>query len=284
MSRPGSLAVACGVALAALTGRSVLTGQEPAARDPVMAKASAYVRGYTKAMSSVVCEERQLQRVVKHDGKVSKRREIVSEVLFVDSGGNGPFDLVVFRDVFSVDGKPVRNRETRVRELLLKPREQAYAQAVRITNEGARYNIGGFEGAKGNVDPLVQAIWWFGGDLERGRFTRTAEGVSFAQGTRRTTVERGRAQALAVRGGYVLDAEGRVSRTTWATDDPSIDYRVTVRYQAHPALDVLVPAEMQLYRRMLYEPKTDTSEGSAAYSNCRQFQVTVEESVKELGR
>jgi hypothetical protein len=35
---------------------------------------------------------------------------------------------------------------------------------------------------------------------------------------------------------------------------------------------------------MLYEPKTDTSEGSAAYSNCRQFQVTVEESVKELGR
>ena len=47
-----------------------------------------------------------------------------------------------FRDVFEVDGKPVRDREDRLQKLFLAPSPDAYAQLVRIKEESARYNIG----------------------------------------------------------------------------------------------------------------------------------------------
>ena len=257
-----------------------LSGQDAAGRDPQVEAAVAYVAGYTKAMASVVCDERQVQRVLKHDGKVSKQRELISEVLLVDTGGNGPFSLVVFRDVAQVDGKNVRNRDDRLRRLLMEPQKKAFDQAVRITKEGARYNIGAFDRETGNVDPLVQAIWWFGGDLGAGRFTRTADGVSFSRGTRRAKTGRGDSGQLAIQGRYVLDSDGRIAESHWATDDPTFDIRITVRYHAHPKLDVLVPAEMQRHERVAQKANADTTEARVTYSNCRQFQVTTEESIQ----
>lgn len=214
------------------------------------------------------------------DVRVNKTREIVSDVAFVDTGGGHPFSLVVFRDVMTVDGKPVRNREERLRKLLLSDRkEESHKQAVRITDEGARYNIGQFAGGKGNVDPLVAAVWWFQGDLASGKFTRTESTMSFSHGTRRPADDRSRSGSVAIRGHYVLDSQGRVAETLWATDDPVFDLRVTVRYREHPSLPVLVPSEMIRREQVLHKPKTDHSEATVSYANCRQFQVTVEETI-----
>ena len=151
--------------MALLCVSAPLSGQQTD-RDPLLAIAASYVRDYTKSMANVVCEEHQTQRVLKHDGTVKKTRTLTSDVALVDTGGGHAFSLVVFRDVIAVDGKPVRNREERLRKLLLSDRkQQSYEQAVRITNEGARYNIGRFAGGQGNVDPLVAAVWWFQRDL-----------------------------------------------------------------------------------------------------------------------
>jgi len=181
----------------------------------------------------------------------------------------------------TVDGKPVRNREERLRKLLISgPKQDCYKQAERITDEGTRYDIGGFANGKGNVDPLIIAVWWFQGHLASGRFTRTADTVSFSQGTRRPADDRSRSGSIAIRGHYVLDSQGRVLRTFWATDDPDFYSAVTVGYREQPTLTALVPSEMGRHEQRLRDPKSDMRVAEATYANCRQFQVTVEETIQ----
>ena len=126
----------CATAMILFSGASRLTGQQTDS-DPLITRAAAYVRDYTKAMASVVCEERQTQRVVRHDGNAKKTRALTSDVAFVDTGGGHAFSLVVFRDVLAVDGKPVGNREERLREMLRSDRKQpSYEQACRVVVSG----------------------------------------------------------------------------------------------------------------------------------------------------
>src|SRR5205814_5885069 len=49
---------------------------------------------------------------------------------------------VPFRDVFEVDGRPVRDRQERLTALFLQPSAVAIDRAKQIANESARYNIG----------------------------------------------------------------------------------------------------------------------------------------------
>src|SRR5207342_1428082 len=46
------------------------------------------------------------------------------------------------RDVISVDGKPVRNRDERLRKLFLEGKKNAVEQAQAIAKESGRYNLG----------------------------------------------------------------------------------------------------------------------------------------------
>ena len=49
---------------------------------------------------------------------------------------------VPFRDVFEVDGQPIRDRDSRLAKLFLKPSEKTVEQVNRIQDESARYNLG----------------------------------------------------------------------------------------------------------------------------------------------
>jgi hypothetical protein len=49
---------------------------------------------------------------------------------------------IPFRDVISVDGKPVGDREARLEQCSSSPAAEARQNASRITDEGARYNLG----------------------------------------------------------------------------------------------------------------------------------------------
>jgi len=84
VSRWANAAGVTGLALLSLSG-AVAGGQ--AERDPLVAKATVHVRDYTRSMASVVCQEQQTQRVMKHDGTVKKTRTLTSDVAFVDAGG-----------------------------------------------------------------------------------------------------------------------------------------------------------------------------------------------------
>src|SRR5262245_52860807 len=123
---------------------SMVAGGPGAAQSPstdtVVAAASKYVEEYRKQFSAVVCEERQTQTLVKPDGKISKKRVLVSDLTFVKTSDT--WVLHSFRDVISVDGKAVRNRDDRLKKLFLDGKKNAVELARAIANESGRYNLG----------------------------------------------------------------------------------------------------------------------------------------------
>src|SRR5262245_59246453 len=106
-----------GLALMALLS-TVLRGQDGDTA-ALVAKAGGYLKTYEQQLTAIVGEEHQVQRVVSPNGAVIKTRELVSDVMLVRQqliprltvlmiGG----DIGFFRDVSTVDGRPVRNRES----------------------------------------------------------------------------------------------------------------------------------------------------------------------------
>ena len=70
----------------------------------------------------------------------ARHRDLRSDFLMVKSPETSA--LVPFRDVLEVDGQPVRDREARLAKLFLGAPADVMAQAERIGDEGARYNLG----------------------------------------------------------------------------------------------------------------------------------------------
>ena len=78
----------------------------------------------------------------------ARHRDLRSDFLLVKSPTSE--DLVPFRDVLEVDGVPVRDREQRIAKLFINPSADAMAQAERVRDEGARYNLGNLRSTIGN--------------------------------------------------------------------------------------------------------------------------------------
>src|SRR5262249_34385341 len=96
----------------------------------------------------VVAEERYVQDITRVNvlpGRfpAEAHRELRSDVLLVQPAGTDRY--VEFRDVFEVDGRPVRDRQDRLTALFLDRTASADAQIQRINQESARYNIGAIE-------------------------------------------------------------------------------------------------------------------------------------------
>jgi hypothetical protein len=140
-ARTAHRALILAIALAATaTARGALRqqpGDVPAAT--IVERAGRYVEAYEQAFSAVVSEERQVQKLVRPDGRVRQVRELKSDFLLVKTGSEW---LQAFRDVIEVDGKPVRNREDRLRKLFLEAPKTALEQARAIARESQRHNIG----------------------------------------------------------------------------------------------------------------------------------------------
>src|SRR5437899_11630318 len=70
----------------------------------------------------------------------ARHRDLRSDFLLVKSPDTEA--LVPFRDVLTVDGVPVRDREARLAKLFLNQSTNVMEQAEKIGAEGARYNLG----------------------------------------------------------------------------------------------------------------------------------------------
>src|SRR5581483_10523879 len=111
--------------------------------------ATEYVAAYQQRFVGVVAEETYRQTVALRSGydargfarETNQRRDLKSDVLLVRAPSGD--EWLQFRDVFEVDGKPVRDRDDRMVQLFLKPQAPVQTQIDAITNASARYNIGG---------------------------------------------------------------------------------------------------------------------------------------------
>ncbi len=274
--------------LIAAAGAAVLiASSRPEAQAPasatadIVAQAGQYVDAYVEAFSAVVSEEKQTQTLVRPDGRVHKTREITADFLLVRARGTWP---EAYRDVIDVDGKPVRNREDRLKKLFLDHPKTAPELARAIVEESGRYNIG--VGRNGN-SPLLPIIFLTPRVAEGVMFAGTAAALTF-QEVRRPTVLRRRSgdgdHNLPAHGSFEIEpGTGRVLAAEFTADnaDDRVSATYKVRYAIDPKLEISVPVEVTERYRQPAKPDEDVLEVRSTYSSFRKFQVTTGEQIKK---
>jgi hypothetical protein len=103
-----------------------------------MERVGAYVAGYGEKASVVVSTEKYTQSVMWADSAPMRPLQLEAEFAIVRVTGGG---WTGYRDVVSLDGKPVHDRRNRLMELLTDTNGDV-SELTRIANESARFNIG----------------------------------------------------------------------------------------------------------------------------------------------
>ena len=263
----------------------------------LLANVSDYVVRYQKGISGVVAEERYVQDSDKSDRPFVTHRELKSDLLLVRTAG-GVEAYVQFRDVFDVDGDPVRDRTDRLAKLFTNPSGDAKKNAALIMNESARYNIGSVQ-RNINVplltlmllDPVYQPHFKYSTSTEhkgtpRGlpkiaAFTLAGDAweIDFEE-TGAPTVIQGDSQDARSHGRIWVDPEtGRVLITELVNEAKTVRSTIRVSFQSPPVSGFLLPVEMR--ETYVVKGRFYTFEGAATYSNYRRFTVDTVEQIGE---
>lgn len=272
------------------------TGQSDPHRTPtleeVLQRAADYVVRFERAIPSVVAEEHYRQRLLLSQpqapgGRIrpsedAQRTELKSDFLMVRSQDTDMW--IPFRDVFEVDGKPVRQREERLTKLLLDDSGSAYDRAWRLTEEGARYNLGPVQRT---VNVPTQALQFLlplnqlKSVFRRAGVDRignvTVWEIRFEEIGLPTLIRTTGGASLPASGAFWIDpATGAVLRTMVRTKQQSFRSEIVVTFEPHADLEVRLPAELkEKYAGSGYE-----LDGTATYTRFRKFRVTTDEVVK----
>lgn len=277
-----------------------LQAQEPAL-DELLTRAGAYVVDYQKRLSGVVSEEQYAQLWEKEPGKVAAQRQLRSDVLLTQPPGGKR--AILFRDVFEVDGRSVRDREQRLATLFLGTTGSATSQIVRINAESARFNIGDIERTINTptlalvfLDPQYQKRFSFErtddrvpesvrgvmADPSTARFVAPPElvVVAYEETDRNTLLSDGNGGILPSRGRFWLDgATGAVVMSELTLSTSTFGALIDVRYAAVSEVNVVVPVAMR--ERYTRARSRAVITGVAEYSHFRRYQVTSTETLAD---
>src|SRR5579864_3370328 len=266
-----------------------LVGQESV--DASLERVGVYVTAFQHRLSNVVVEEHYVQDIRNlQPGRFASggHRELRSDLLLVQPAGTDRY--VAFRDVFEVDGRPVRDRQERLSTLFLTRTSSSDQQIQQIGRESARYNIG-------NVDrtintptlalefllPRNQLRFDFAETAQRApllrvRSTSTTLVLEYKEVQRPTLIRGAHDTDLPVQGRFWIDrATGRVLTSELIAEDVNVRAVIDVAYRWDDRLQLMVPAEMQ--ERYDVRQNGSIVVGSANYVRIRQFQVHEETKV-----
>jgi hypothetical protein len=262
-----------------------VAAQKPTPVSGLLERASTYVCRFVHEFSTVVAEERYLQesrstadgdRLIGAGVDAAQRTDLRSDFLFI--GTVSARGWLTFRDVYSVNGRPVRDREERLAGLFLNPAPDAVDHARRISHEGYRYNIGSPDRTVAN--PLV-ALGFLQPDY-RDHFEFIVSGIDTARGTDTWTLkfkERMRPTILRSKDDRDVGTSGRLwidgatGRVLQTELDTSTGDRVMTTFGHDERLQLDVPVEM---RDITWFNRTPIT-GVATYSNFRRFNVATDE-------
>ena len=285
-----------------LAGAAVPASAQEPSLDRVLARAADYVRQLHTRLASIVAEETYVQEVRSTlDSSLRPRlpseRTLKSDLLLVKPASESRY--VEYRDVFEVDGLPVRDRQERLTGLFLAPSESTRRQLEAIINESARHNIGDIPR---NINtPMLTLSFLLSETQPRFRFRRQSSAepqlsnrpvpggtgtvfrvttemwiISFQETRRATVIRTNEGRDFPASGRYWLNPEtGAVLMSELQMDNRKVSGTINVSYQSEALLGFLVPAEM----RERYEAGGVTVEGRATYGRFRQFQVKTEERI-----
>jgi hypothetical protein len=278
-SRSASIAASITLAVCALVGVRAQAPNAPTLAE-LLDQTAAYVKEYETKFAAVVSEERYQQIDDRTHGLVL-RKDLKSDVLVINAGEGG---WMGFRDVYEVDGRPVRDHDQRLMKLFVDAASDTMAHARQIAEESARYNLGT---VKRNINVPTMALAYIRADNQpRSSFmlegTSKIEGVqtrvlAFTEIQHPTVIRSGETDAIAT-GRFWIEPDGHVVRTQIKLTPSSLMATITVTYGTVPKLDLRVPVQMnETYKSSLGETIT----GSASYSNFRRFNVDVATVIKK---
>ena len=249
-------------------------------------RASAYVETFVREFSTVVADEEYVQDshpigdVDLFSGAnirgTPRHVELRSDYLFVTTSTSSRW--LTFRDVYSVNGHAIRDREQRLARLFVEPEADAVEQADRISRDGYRYNIGSPD--RTVADPLL-ALGLLQAEY-RSRFEYRLAGIDtslgpdvwiikFKERVRPTILRTPDNRNVMSTGRFWIDgASGRVLQTECDTNTAD---RVMTTFAYDERLQMDVPAEMRDLSWSSGSPVT----GRAVYTNFRRFGVATTE-------
>jgi hypothetical protein len=267
------------------------SAQEPTLKE-VLKRSASYVAEFRKQLSGIVAEETYRQEITNTSriggGPASANavRTLRSDFLLVK-----PSDAdrhVELRDVFEVDGAPVRDRKARLEPLLLDPK--AGFRIGEIIEASARYNIGRIQRTINT--PLMALIFLDAANQERFDFKHVEKAqpvftdardiasndvavfrastemwnVEYVERRRPTIIKAPNGDNRAARGRFWIDpTTGRVLISELIVDGGGVIATVTVSYQSEPLMGFLVPVEM----RETYVRNPELITGRAEYGKFR---------------
>jgi len=256
--------------------------------DAVLDKAGDYVATYERTFVGVVAEETYRQELRGIGGTDQRgfalearaqRRDLKSDMLLVRAPAGDRW--IQFRDVFEVDGKPVRDRAERLTKLFLQPSASAQQQVDDIAAASARYNIGG---VNRNVNLPVLALTvlepqnraWF--SFKGARKPGNLFDLEFREERSGTLIRTAGDQSMPSHGRFTIDLDsGRVLSSELVAESGALRARIEVTYAFEPSMGFFVPREM---REKYALSSGSTIEGKATYAKFRRYQVTVNETIK----
>jgi hypothetical protein len=285
----------------------VTARQEPALSD-ILQRAGSCVEAFQKQLSGIVAEETYVQEILPLAGMNARgrrvQRRLRSDLLLLRP--EGAVTWVQFRDVFEVDGRPVRDRQDRLAKLFLNGDLSTAKQVEEIRAQGARYNIGSVVRTM-NVPvlplaalaPSSQPRFRFTVDDRREDNRRPAIG---SQAVPATPIFKVSAEGWIVKfeevegptlvsttgGGDILSHgrfwiepnTGRVLISEMITEDARVRGELVVSYQSQPLLGLLVPIELrERYTEKSPPARLPVITGQATYSNFRRFEVSVDQKI-----
>jgi hypothetical protein len=294
------------------TAAALLLPPEAPAAAPVLSgvlsRAASYVEKFADRVSGFVNEETYVQDVYPPVNRFGARpggarpytgpvhRELRSDLLLVRPVGADGW--MQFRDVTAVDGRQLKDRNDRLARLFLEPSKSTAAQARKIMNESARYNIGDIERninlpvlALAVLDRRMQPGFAFAlepagtkHDLPKSAaFTAPPDAlvVSFRETQLRTMVASPQGKNMASTGRFWIDRlTSQIYMTEISGEDSWLKAVIHVAYGHVDSIELPVPVEMhERYENKLNGTRVD---GSAAYSNFREFTVNVDENIAPI--
>lgn len=274
--------VAVVVAVGLLTLPRLDARQAPAL-DEVLGRAAVYLETYTRQVAGVVAQERYQQSVAPRRGVVSAypatQRVLTSDVMSMVGADR---EWMSVRDVFEVDGRPVRDHDQRLQKLILASAVNPFVRARQIADESARFNVG----FRRNFNlPSIGSAFLTAANQPRSRFTRAGTArvagieaaiVAFREVEPQTIITSVKGDVPSTGRFWIDPATGRLLKSEVRSDSDQIVVDVTVTFALVPPIGLWLPATME---EVCTSPR-EIVIGHATYSKFRKFSVNADALIK----
>lgn len=272
----GAVRVWCraGVILAATMVATLEARTQTPSIEVLLQRLGAYVDSYERDLAAIVSEELYQQDVAGLGGLFPQTQLLRSDLLLARAGEQ----WVAFRDVYEVNGTPVKDRADRLVALFLSPPGDAAQQIARIVDESAKHNIGWVR-RNLNVPTMVLTFARTANQAQsqfrRGGTTRIGEiearEVRFSE-RKLPRIIQTKDNAAAQGAFWIDESTGRIFRTEIRITTGTTTAVIGVSYAHDPKMDLWLPVVMT---ERYTTPRQPAITGRATYQGFRKFNVTV---------